>query len=69
MTMTTTVNVQEEFTALDRCDKCGAQAKVRAILLNGDLMFCGHHAREISEKLIAESASIYDPEKVFTYGT
>jgi hypothetical protein len=31
--------------AADRCDRCGAQAKVRVVLLGGDLVFCGHHAR------------------------
>jgi hypothetical protein len=29
----------------DRCDRCGAQARVRVILSGGDLVFCGHHAR------------------------
>jgi hypothetical protein len=29
----------------DRCDRCGAQAKVRVVLSGGDLVFCGHHAR------------------------
>ena len=34
------------FTALDRCDRCGAQARVRALLPGGgDLLFCGHHGR------------------------
>jgi hypothetical protein len=38
--------------AVDRCDRCGAQAYVRAVLLNGgELLFCGHHAKEYAEKL------------------
>jgi hypothetical protein len=38
--------------ALDRCDRCGAQAYVRAVLLNGgELMFCAHHGKEYAEKL------------------
>ena len=38
--------------ALDRCDRCGAQAYVRATLLNGgELMFCAHHGKEYAEKL------------------
>jgi hypothetical protein len=35
-----------------RCDRCGAAAKVRAVLSGGgDLLFCGHHAREHEDKL------------------
>ena len=31
----------------DRCDRCRAQAKIRVVLPGGgDLVFCGHHARE-----------------------
>jgi hypothetical protein len=31
----------------DRCDRCGAQGQVRIVLAGGgDLVFCGHHARE-----------------------
>lgn len=34
------------------CDRCGAQAKVRVVLMNGfDLVFCGHHDREYAERL------------------
>ncbi|BDZ43348.1 hypothetical protein GCM10025865_26470 [Paraoerskovia sediminicola] len=41
MTATTT----EPLTALDRCDRCGAQAYVRVVLEHGELLFCGHHGR------------------------
>jgi hypothetical protein len=38
--------------ASDRCDRCGAQAKVRVVLPGGgDLVFCGHHARAYDERL------------------
>jgi hypothetical protein len=38
--------------ALDRCDRCGAQAYVRATLLTGgELLFCAHHGKEYAEKL------------------
>ncbi len=41
-----------ELTATDRCDRCGAAAKVRAVLPSGgELLFCGHHARAHEEKL------------------
>jgi hypothetical protein len=33
------------LTAADRCDRCGAQAYVRATLSTGELLFCAHHAR------------------------
>jgi hypothetical protein len=47
--------------AVDRCDRCGAQAYVRAVLLNGgELLFCGHHAKEYSEKLKPVAKTIQD---------
>jgi enoyl-CoA hydratase/carnithine racemase len=47
--------------ALDRCDRCGAQAYVRAILLTGgQLMFCAHHGKEYAEKLKTVAAKIQD---------
>ena len=35
----------------DRCDRCGAQGKIRVVLAGGDLVFCGHHARAYDAKL------------------
>lgn len=37
---------KHELDARDRCDRCGAQAYIRATLKDdkGLLMFCGHHA-------------------------
>lgn len=47
--------------AIDRCDRCGAQAYVRATLLNGgELLFCGHHGKEYAEKLRSVQAKIQD---------
>ncbi len=47
--------------ALDRCDRCGAQAYVRATLLNGgELMFCAHHGKEYADKLKAVALKIQD---------
>lgn len=48
--------------ANDRCDRCTAAAKVRATLLNGELLFCGHHAKEFSLKIKQVSLKIEDPE-------
>ena len=34
------------FGVSERCDRCGARARVRAVLTSGgELLFCGHHAR------------------------
>ncbi len=52
---------QTPLRAVDRCDRCGAQAYVRATLLNGgELLFCGHHGKEYAEKLKSVSAQIQD---------
>ncbi|AUS77796.1 hypothetical protein C1701_04845 [Actinoalloteichus sp. AHMU CJ021] len=41
-----------ELRASDRCDRCGAAAKVRAVLPSGgELLFCAHHAREHEARL------------------
>lgn len=46
------------FTAKDRCDKCGAQAKVLALLVEGMLIFCRHHGEEYRAGLLAAGAFI-----------
>jgi hypothetical protein len=47
------------FSALDRCDRCGAQARVRATLAGGgDLLFCGHHARLHADALAAVALTV-----------
>ena len=61
--MEATVEVQRELTANDRCDACTAQAKVVATFLNGELMFCGHHARNIKDALKLKAVTVYDPEE------
>ncbi len=59
--MTTAVAPSPQFTALDRCDRCGAQAYVRVELASGgELLFCAHHAREHGDKLQLVAASIHD---------
>ena len=50
--MTPTLSPTAPLTALDRCDRCGAQAYVRVTLAaGGDLLFCGHHFREHEARL------------------
>jgi hypothetical protein len=57
--MTTTL-ARPELTAADRCDRCGAAAQVRAVLASGgELLFCGHHAREHENRLREIAAEIH----------
>ena len=50
--MTPTLSPTAQLTALDRCDRCGAQAYVRVVLAaGGDLLFCDHHFREHEARL------------------
>ena len=53
-----------ELTAADRCDRCGAAAKLRAVLPSGgELLFCGHHAREFESGLRAMEADLQKDEQ------
>lgn len=38
---------------LTRCDRCGAEAKVRYSYEALELLFCGHHNDKHTEKLVA----------------
>ena len=58
--MTTTAPAPHTFTASDRCDRCGAQAFMRAVLSSGDLLFCAHHGRKHQEKLSQIAHSWHD---------
>jgi hypothetical protein len=52
MTTTTTGVLQPVLTGQDRCDRCGAQAQMLALLrTGGELLFCGHHARQHRPRL------------------
>ena len=52
---------QTPLNSLDRCDRCGAQAYVRAILISGgQLLFCAHHAKSYAEGLKPVVATIQD---------
>jgi len=55
-----TTALAPSLSAADRCDRCGAQAYVRARLHGGgELLFCAHHGREHLPKL-REHADIQD---------
>lgn len=49
------------LSAADRCDRCGAQAYIRARLENGgELLFCAHHGRQHLPQLQAQASEIHD---------
>src|SRR6185437_7138610 len=47
--MTSTTLTRPELTAADRCDRCGAAAKVRAILPTGGELLIGRSEEHTSE--------------------
>jgi hypothetical protein len=56
------------LTAKDRCDRCGAQAYVRATLPNGlELLFCAHHNRQHSSALTKIAVGIHDETERLTH--
>jgi hypothetical protein len=47
--------------AVSRCDRCGAQAYVRVLLLSRqDLLFCAHHYRQHAPALAKAAVAIQD---------
>ncbi len=47
--------------AADRCDRCGAQAYIRALLPDGgELLFCVHHGRKHTSALKSRGAALVD---------
>ena len=49
------------LTALDLCDRCGAQAYVRVVLPDsGELLFCAHHGRQHADALARVAVEIQD---------
>lgn len=59
--------VPDRLTALDRCDRCGAQAYVR-VLLQGEreLLFCNHHAN-VHEAALRSIAVLWQDERHVLY--
>ena len=56
-----TTEVNRQLTAQDRCDACSAAAQVIVTFINGELMFCGHHAKDKADSLKLKSVNIFDP--------
>lgn len=49
------------LTAHDRCDRCGAQAYIRATMPSGvALLFCGHHGNAHRASLVGAGAELHD---------
>jgi hypothetical protein len=46
------------LTALDRCDRCGAQAFTLYVLGASSLLFCAHHDREHGDALRSQGATL-----------
>ena len=58
---TATATSAAPLTAVDRCDRCGAQAYLRVELAGGgELLFCAHHAREHGDKLREIAVNVHD---------
>ncbi|MCW2646677.1 MAG: hypothetical protein QOF87_753 [Pseudonocardiales bacterium] len=57
----TTTYAASPLTATDRCDRCGAQAYVRATMISGsELLFCAHHWHDNEPRLREIGATIHD---------
>ncbi len=54
----TTALAEPVFTAHDRCDRCGAQAKALVTLHAGHLLFCGHHATAYAAALEVQALAV-----------
>jgi hypothetical protein len=59
--MTGAIAPSKPLTAMDLCDRCGAQAYVRVVLAGGgELLFCAHHSRQHSQALAKVAFEIQD---------
>lgn len=59
--MTSALASHPPLTAIDRCDRCGAQAYIRVTLTSGgELLFCGHHGHAHEARLREMSLEFQD---------
>ncbi|HEX2806411.1 MAG TPA: hypothetical protein VHN80_09615 [Kineosporiaceae bacterium] len=57
----TATTAPSPLSVADRCDRCGARAYIRVVLLGGgELLFCAHHGRAHEDALRAAEAAILD---------
>ncbi|PXW33648.1 hypothetical protein [Nocardia sp. 348MFTsu5.1] len=55
----TTPPIAMPLTTADRCDRCGAAARVRATLpTGGELLFCRHHFNAHEARLVDLGATV-----------
>lgn len=68
--MTDTLTPPRPDSALERCDRCGAQARIHVVLrAGGDLFFCGHHGRQHEDRLRKMGADYVErPERLTARG-
>lgn len=59
-TAVVTVSKEPTLDASHRCDSCGAQAYTQVFVVNGDLLFCGHHFGKHESALMHQALSIID---------
>lgn len=52
--------VEYRLNAADRCDACGAQAYIAAVVNGSELLFCAHHAKKHHEKLSSIATNWHD---------
>jgi hypothetical protein len=67
--MTTLMSTPEIVTVdelIERCDSCGAAAKLEVTMPTGSLAFCGHHANKNAGEL-ARLATVARVEKGFEW--
>jgi len=68
--MTGAIAATKPLSALDLCDRCGAQAYVRVVLAGGgELLFCAHHWRQHGEALARVALEIQDETDRLSPGT
>jgi hypothetical protein len=66
MTPSTLNPAPASLSPADRCDRCGARAYVRAVLADGELLFCAHHGRRFAPKLRQVAVFIQDETGVLS---
>lgn len=57
------MRTMNELTLKDRCDRCGAAAKVMAVKNELNLLFCNHHFAKHVEKLLEEGWELYQNQE------
>lgn len=59
-TAVVTVSKEPTLDTSHRCDACGAQAYTQVFVVNGELLFCGHHFGKHESALLHQALSIID---------